>query len=46
MAGTKKATTKSGDSAEKTVEPAGDKVADKKESTGSEKFSLMNAAPF
>jgi hypothetical protein len=46
VAGTKKATTKSGDSAEKTVEPAGDKVADKKESTGSEKFSLMNAAPF
>lgn len=46
VAGVKKATTNSGDSAEKTVEPAGDKVADKKESTGSEKFSLMNAAPF
>ena len=46
VAGAKKATANSGDSAEKTVEPAGDKVADKKESTGSEKFSLINAAPF
>jgi membrane protein implicated in regulation of membrane protease activity len=46
-AGAKKKTATSGDSAEKDPEPAGDKVAHAEIATkGSEKFSLMNAAPF
>ena len=46
-AGTKKATAVSGDSKDKDPEPAGDKAAPAEMATkGSEKFSLMNAAPF
>jgi len=47
-AGAKKAkTAESGDSAEKDPEPAGDKAkVGETATTGSEKFSLMNAAPF
>ena len=45
-AGVKKATAVSSDSADNAPEPAGDKVSDKKDAMGSEKFSLMNAAPF
>jgi hypothetical protein len=46
-AGGKKATAVSGDSMDKSPEPAGDKVAAGEMATkGSEKFSLMNAAPF
>lgn len=46
-AGSRKATAVSGDSMDKSPEPAGDKVAAGETATkGSEKFSLMNAAPF
>jgi hypothetical protein len=46
-AGAKKKTADSGDSAENAPEPAGDKAAPAEMATkGSEKFSLMNAAPF
>ena len=46
-AGTKKATAVSGDSKDKDPEPAGDKAKmGETATTGSEKFSLMNAAPF
>jgi len=46
-AGIKKATASSGDSVEKSPEPAGDKATTSEPATkGSEKFSLMNAAPF
>jgi hypothetical protein len=46
-AGTKKATAVSGDSKDKDPEPAGDKAKmGETVTTGSEKFSLMNAAPF
>ena len=46
-AGMKKATAVSGDSKDKDPEPAGDKAAPAEMATkGSEKFSLMNAAPF
>jgi hypothetical protein len=46
-AGSKKKTAESGDSAENAPEPAGDKAAPAEMATkGSEKFSLMNAAPF
>lgn len=46
-AGSKKATAVSGDSKDKDPEPAGDKAAPAEMATkGSEKFSLMNAAPF
>lgn len=46
-AGSKKATAVSGDSKDKDPEPAGDRAAPAEMATkGSEKFSLMNAAPF
>jgi hypothetical protein len=46
-AGSKKATAVSGDSKDKDPEPAGDKAKmGETVTTGSEKFSLMNAAPF
>ena len=46
-AGAKKKTADSGDSADKDPEPAGDKAKlGETVTTGSEKFSLMNAAPF
>jgi hypothetical protein len=46
-AGNKKATAESGDTVEKFPEPAGDKATTGEAATkGSEKFSLMNAAPF
>lgn len=46
-AGAKKKTAESGDSADHAPEPAGDKAAPAEVATkGSEKFSLMNAAPF
>jgi len=46
-AGAKKKTAESGDSEENSPEPAGDKAVPAEMATkGSEKFSLMNAAPF
>lgn len=47
VAGAKKKTADSGDSIENFPEPAGDKATTTESATkGSEKFSLMNAAPF
>jgi hypothetical protein len=47
VAGAKKATASSGDKADKEPEAAGDKAKmGETATTGSEKFSLMNAAPF